>query len=276
MPELGFSDTAEPTPQGDGVVYMFVGADSGIERSDSDVQAETPDGQARADAIVLVRLSPAGTASAVSIPRDMLSLDGSWEPMSLKLLDGPESLMRGVCDTIGVTVDRYVSIDGAGFVDAIDALGGVDVDVDHPVRDTAAELSIERAGRQTIDGTTALALVRSRHPEQLIDGRWKGVSEADGAKQRSAWAATLLDGVRTSISEAGPATLVRTVWSSSDALSLGGGFHPGELQRLSQASLKVSELPTNKIGDGRAILADESSRGALTLAGFNTECVVPH
>lgn len=62
--------------------------------------------------------------------------------------------------------------DLAGFADVVDAVGGVEVDVPEPVRDRAAGLEILRPGRQTVDGLTALALVRSRHPEHLVDGVW--------------------------------------------------------------------------------------------------------
>lgn len=257
------------------IVYLFVGTDTGIERAASDVQNRTPDDQARADAIVLVRLGADGTASAVSVPRDVLSTDGTFEPLALALLDGPTSLIASVCSTTGVAVDRYVSIDGSGFVDAIDALGGVEVDIDAPIRDEAANLSIDAAGRQSIDGSTALGLVRSRHAEQFIDGSWQIASEVDGARQRTQWSGRLLNGVRSALSEANPAILVHTVWASSDKLSIGGGLHPSEWRRLALADLDIQELPSHKVGEGRALSLDASSDSALTDAGFRIGCALP-
>lgn len=257
------------------IVYLFVGADTGIQRAANDVQNRTPSDQARADAIVLVRLGADGTASAVSIPRDVMSTDGTFEPLALSLLDGPTSLIASVCSTTGVAVDRYVSIDGSGFVDAIDALGGVEVELDAPVRDQAAELSIGEAGRQRISGATALALVRSRHAEELIGGKWRSVSEADGARQRTQWSGRLLGGVRYALSNASPATLWHTVWTSSANLSVGGGMHPDEWHRLARADLDITELPARQAGDGRALTLDATSNAALVEAGFSTGCALP-
>ncbi|WP_200329387.1 LCP family protein [Leucobacter sp. L43] len=271
MPQLDSEHQAQRKSSGD-TVYLFVGADSGIERAATDIQRDTPDGQARADALVLVRLGADGTASAVSLPRDLLSTDGYFGSIALALLDGPDVLMESVCSTTGVAVDRYVSIDGSGFVDAIDALRGIEVDIEYPLRDPAAELSIDTAGTQRVDGATALGLVRSRHGEQFVDGAWVSVSESEGARQRALWSARVLDGVRSALSDADVASLTRAVWSGSASLSLGGGLHPFELGRLARAELDIRELPAEKIGDGRALQMNEQSASVLTDAGFRTDC----
>lgn len=273
MPQLDAEDEPQRANSGD-AVYLFVGADSGIERAPTDVQSSTPEGQARADALVLVRLGDDGTASAVSLPRDLLSTNGSFGSIALALLDGPEVLMQSVCSTTGVAVDRYVSIDGAGFVDAIDALGGIEVDIEYPLRDAAAELTVDTAGTQQVDGATALGLVRSRHAEQFVDGAWVAVSEDAGARQRALWSARVLDGVRSALSDADAASLASAVWSSSASLSLGGGLHPFELGRLARAELDIRELPAEKIGDGRALKMTEQSTSTLLEAGFRTDCAL--
>ena len=82
---------------------------------------------------------------------------------------------------LGVRVDRYASVDFAGFVGLVDELGGVEVDVDCPIMDcfwdwaTPSEAATlvgagpsctpleVPAGRVRMDGRTALAFVRSRH-----------------------------------------------------------------------------------------------------------------
>ncbi|MGW9020110.1 LCP family protein [Leucobacter chromiiresistens] len=270
MPELGSSQQADA----DGTVYLFVGADSGIERAESDVQRSTPEGQARADALVLVRLASNGDASAMSIPRDLVATGDAIGPIALSLLEGPEALMQSVCSATGVAVDRYVSIDAPGFVEAIDALGGIEVDVELPVRDPAAELGIDRAGPQRVDGATALGLVRSRHPEQLVDGAWVRVSDDAGAQQRALWSARVLDGVRVALADAHPGALAGAVWASSGSLSIGGGLHPFELARLARADLDVHELPGEKLGGGRALVLGDAGRAALADAGFRTDCAL--
>lgn len=273
MPQLAGEHQAQ-REESDGTVYLFVGADSGIERAPTDVQSSTPEGQARADAIVLVRLGDDGTASAMSIPRDLLSTTGYFGPLALSLLEGPEVLMESVCATTGVAVDRYVSVDGSGFVQAIDALGGIEVRIEHPLRDPAAELNIDAVGTQRIDGATALGLVRSRHAEQLIDGAWVRVSDEEGARQRALWSARVLDSVRGALSSANPFSLASAVWSGSESLSVGGGVHPGELTRLARTKLDIGELPTEKLGEGRAVRIGDPGRSALIEAGFRTDCTL--
>ena len=58
------------------------------------------------------------------------------------------------------------TVDLAGFAAVVDAAGGLDVDVPPPVRDTDTGLRIDEAGAHHVDGATALAMVRSRHPEE--------------------------------------------------------------------------------------------------------------
>ena len=273
MPELSSAHQAEQAGS-HGTVYLFVGADSGIERAPTDVQSSTPEGQGRADALVLVRLGPDGTATAVSVPRDLTATGDYFGPLALALLEGPDVLVQSVCATTGVAVDRYVSIDAPGFIGAIDALGGIEVNIEHPLRDPAAELSIDTAGPQRVDGATALGLVRSRHAEELIDGAWVRVSDDTGARQRALWSARVLDGVRAALSDANAGALLGAVWTGSESLSIGGGLHPLELVRLARADLDIFELPTEKIGDARALKMGETARSALADAGFRTDCTL--
>jgi LCP family protein required for cell wall assembly len=80
-------------------------------------------------------------------------------------------LRQTLREQLGVRVDRYASIDFAGFVGLIDELGGIDVEVECPLVDcfwlAGPSQPCERvsipAGRVHMDGATALAFVRSRH-----------------------------------------------------------------------------------------------------------------
>jgi len=59
----------------------------------------------------------------------------------------------------------------------IDALGGVDVCVDNPVRDWRAQLDLP-AGCSHVGGDQALAWMRTRHTEEFVDGEWRPVAGA--------------------------------------------------------------------------------------------------
>lgn len=255
-------------------VYLFVGADAGIARDPSDVQfTEDADAPARADVLLLVRLGASGEASAVSVPRDVVAT-GIGRPirLALTLLDGPQLLVDGVCGGLGVEVDRVVVIDGRGFAELVDAVGGIEVDIPAPLRDPAAGLRLDEAGLQRLDGAAALALVRSRHAETLVDGAWAAQDEAGGAVDRAAWSGLVLDRVRAAIGDAAPWTLVRAAWAASSGVSIGGGLHPAELLRLAGAEVVPSVLPTRTIGDGLPRVPGDDGEAALREAGFDTGC----
>ncbi|MEO7119048.1 MAG: LCP family protein [Candidatus Limnocylindrales bacterium] len=95
----------------------------------------------------------------------------------IRLADGADDPYRAIRVTIGnvlgLSLDGIVKVNLGGFVKAIDALGGIDVNVPPPgVTDTAyrdennvrEDIHI-RAGVQHMDGHTALMFVRSRHQD---------------------------------------------------------------------------------------------------------------
>src|SRR5690625_1259285 len=128
-----------------GVVYLLVGTDAGIERHETELQYSPPgEEDPRADIIFLFRLGEDGQATMVPVPRDVLAPREEGAPirLALHLLQGPQQLADAVCGALGVGVDRYVSIDAAGFVDAVDALGGIEADNPYPVRDWRAKLDL--------------------------------------------------------------------------------------------------------------------------------------
>lgn len=127
-----------------------------------------------ADVLMLVRLDPgAGALTVLSLPRDlMVDAPGGGGPVVVSRVDGGE--LVGVIESqIGVPVDHVVQVDIDGFRSLIDQVGGVDIRVDAPLRDTASGLHVEAAGCVSLDGEDALALVRSRRLEVLDDsGTW--------------------------------------------------------------------------------------------------------
>lgn len=84
---------------------------------------------------------------------------------------GMPLLRQTLRDQLGIRFDRFVTVDFAGFVGLVDAVGGIDVDVDCPLidcfwnqgTDQPCELLTIDAGRNHMDGATALQFVRSRH-----------------------------------------------------------------------------------------------------------------
>lgn len=83
---------------------------------------------------------------------------------------GPEAAVQTVSQNFGVTLHRYVRIDFEGFVRIVDAMGGMDIDVPHPLIDYEypthdyGTMIVEfQAGPQHLTGEQALAYARIRH-----------------------------------------------------------------------------------------------------------------
>ncbi|NWF29353.1 LCP family protein [Streptomyces sp. PKU-EA00015] len=154
---------------------LVLGSDSRA-GSNSGLAGGNPGG-ARSDTALMIHI-PEGRSSAVavSIPRDTLvtrpeclESDGSTLPSrqrvmfnSVYSLAGPACVVKTVEKMSGVRMDHYLEIDFAGFKDLVDAIGGVTVEVDEPIRDTSSGLDIG-AGSHRLDGTESLAFVRTRH-----------------------------------------------------------------------------------------------------------------
>jgi polyisoprenyl-teichoic acid--peptidoglycan teichoic acid transferase len=144
-----------------------------------DERPESEEEGSRTDTIMLVRVVPeSGDVKLLSVPRDLL----------VKVAPGVEDRINaaynfgGIDQTItafeeysGVTVDHYAIVDFEGFKDVINAMGGVEVDVQDEI---PPKFEIED-GLQTLNGKQALYyaryrgtpngdLDRIRHQQQLV------------------------------------------------------------------------------------------------------------
>ncbi|MCC7370949.1 MAG: LCP family protein [Chloroflexi bacterium] len=111
----------------------------------------------------------------ISIPRDLwVSIPGYGEERinAAYPLGGAVTAERAVGDVLGVPVGRSLAIGLQGVRDVVDAAGGVEIDVPQPIHDAAYPtddygimvLDIP-AGRQWMDGETALRYARTRHQD---------------------------------------------------------------------------------------------------------------
>lgn len=81
---------------------------------------------------------------------------------------GPEIAMQTASDLLGIPVQYYVYTDFQGFIKLIDAIGGVNIDVEKDLYYVSAadnhEYDIDlKKGLQLLDGEKALMYVRFRH-----------------------------------------------------------------------------------------------------------------
>jgi LCP family protein required for cell wall assembly len=128
----------------------------------------------RSDLMMLTRLDFQDHAAyLLSIPRDTwVRLPGSRRFTKINAahaIGGPRYSARAVAALVGVRPPYMLSLSFHGFVQAIDALGGVDLDVDRDMDydDNWGELHVHlRKGFQHLDGHQALGFVRFRHADR--------------------------------------------------------------------------------------------------------------
>lgn len=134
------------------------------------------------DTLMVVSLKPSTQQVAMlSIPRDLAVNLGplyGYRKINSALALGRESdsanpdklLISTVSDVIAQPINYVVRLDFAGFEEAIDKLGGIDVTVDqafsdstYPTEDYGVKTVHFATGKQHMDGATALIFARSRH-----------------------------------------------------------------------------------------------------------------
>ncbi|MFI0404832.1 LCP family protein [Actinomadura sp. 3N508] len=138
--------------------------------------ARRDDHPPRSDTLVVMHV-PAGRKDirAVSVPRDSLvdipacrDAGGKTVPARRGLINtafgtGGAACARATVESLTrIRIDQTVVIDFGGFRSMVDALGGVEITLRRPVADPKAGLDL-RAGKQRLNGTQALAYVRSRY-----------------------------------------------------------------------------------------------------------------
>jgi LCP family protein required for cell wall assembly len=258
----------------DGQTWVLVGLDSRDDLPAGATQAEFGSTEdvpgSRADVIVVVHRTAAGT-HAFSVPRDVVvRTDRRPGRLALTWRRSPEATVAGLCQ-LGIPTDHLVSVDLAGFASVVDAAGGLDVDVPEPVRDPAAGLLLPQGGQQHVDGATALALVRSRHPEHLVEGQWTAAPiDPDG---RASAAGTVLSALTSAArgSLVRPWRLQQLAWAASGAVSLDPGTSVPDLASLAGTDVGgIPVLPVSEPLNGTlARRATEETAQAVAAAGLS-------
>lgn len=178
----GQNDTAAlPTPppeQSSGRMTILL---MGIDQRPDETGAGGDPG--RTDSLMLVSLDfDDHLASMVSIPRDGFvvipghgneRINAAYTYGELERRgDGPRLAERTVEQLFGIHVDRYALVDIHSMEQVIDSLGGIWIDNPYRLRDTEYPTDDYRtitidipAGRQLMDGVTAVEYARTRHPD---------------------------------------------------------------------------------------------------------------
>ncbi|WP_160147099.1 LCP family protein [Thermomonospora echinospora] len=127
------------------------------------------------DTTILMHISPGGDrAIGISFPRDSMvqipeckKKDGTRVPAQFGQLNwaysfaGPACTWNLIESITDIRIDHYAEIDMSGFIEVVDALGGVEICVPKAINDPKADLVL-RKGRQTVMGKQAVGYVRTR------------------------------------------------------------------------------------------------------------------
>jgi LCP family protein required for cell wall assembly len=272
--------TPRPTPAGEAFTALLVGLDARTDAHGDPLppalldalHAGPDEGQLHTDTIILLRVpaNPGGRALAVSIPRDSFvpiaggrgthkinsayrrGMQAAEEALRAQGIDGAEldrrareagrsTLVRTVEDLTGVEIDRFAEIGMAGFVELTEALGGVPVCLNAPVRDSYSGLDLP-AGRHLVSGPGALAFVRQRHG--LADG------DLDRIARQQAFAAGVTQRVLAAGTLADPTRLRRLVDIATRYVVLDSGWDLdqaiAQMRRLSGEAFTFHTIPTGR------------------------------
>jgi LCP family protein required for cell wall assembly len=240
-----------------GKTFLLVGSDSraGLTKAEQRRLGTGNTGGQRTDTIMIVYLPPGGKPALISVPRDSyvdIPKHGKNKINAAYAFGGPELLVQTVEQNTGLRMDGYMEIGFGGFVNIIDALGGIRMCLPNAINDHDSHIDLPK-GCQTLSGTEALGYVRMRKADPLGDlGRVQRQREMLAAvADKAASPATVLNPVR----------YWKFNMATAEAIKLGRDTSFPEALWLAYAMKRISG------GDGLTLTVPVSSTGAPTPVG---------
>src|SRR3989339_1116008 len=141
---------------------------------------EGHDGPYLTDTMMIASFKPSTKEAAIfSLPRDMIvplsqndyrKINSIYSIGQSQNGQGGELVKEVLSRTFGIPIHYYAAIDFQGFVEMIDEVGGIEVEVENsfvdyqfPTADDKYQEVSFKSGQQEMDGLTALRFARSRH-----------------------------------------------------------------------------------------------------------------
>ncbi len=156
-------------PLKDNISILFVGID------DSEAREQGSD-HSRSDALMLATLNNKDkSVKLLSIPRDSyvyIPYVGHEDKIThAHAFGGTQATIDTVENLLNVPVDYYYRLNFDAFIEIVDALGGIKVNVPyalHELDENDKRTVNLKPGKQLLDGREALALARTRHQDSDI------------------------------------------------------------------------------------------------------------
>jgi LCP family protein required for cell wall assembly len=263
-------------PPGQPFTLLFVGSDSRSFVNDNNATqvnafGTTADaGGQRSDVTMVARFVPATkTVTVLSIPRDLwVNIPGNDNGISgmnrinAAFDGGPDLLIETIEQDLGIPINHYVAVGFPGFSGMVNALGGITMDFPTEVKDQYTGLDVTTTGCQSVNGTVALQLVRSRHLYYMDQyGYWQydGQSDFSRIQRQDNFFRSVLAKVNT-LSLANPLAINSFVSAAVGNLTIDDTLSEGDILHLAQqfrglapSHLITETLPTTGyVTDGGA------------------------
>ncbi len=244
-------DQAELPDEPEDVRYVLVAGldDRSVLTPEERVELSTGNVEgARTEAIALVRLDPdRDQLDVLRFPRDLLvtRCDGSRGRINAAYdigeraeTGGIDCLVETITSWTGLPIHHVVEVDFRGFVDLVDAVDGVTVELDEPLQDDKANLDVP-AGQVELDGPTALAFVRARGMD----------SDLGRIERQQQLVAAALDQIVSRRTLSDPSRLTALVRASQRHLTFDDGMSPRRLLQFGQlaAGFDADDMVTRTV-----------------------------
>jgi polyisoprenyl-teichoic acid--peptidoglycan teichoic acid transferase len=162
-------ESKRPNPKSENISILFIGVDDSKTRKFKD--------STRADALILATFnSKDKSVKMVSIPRDSYVYIPSEDKYDKITHSHAYGGVKGTVETVenlfDIRIDYYVKMNFYAFIDVVDALGGIEVEVPYDIKEKDSEdrkTIVLKEGLQTLDGEEALALARTRKKDNDIE-----------------------------------------------------------------------------------------------------------
>lgn len=215
----------------------------------------------------------------LSIPRDFhveVAKDVNWYARINSIYSsgenkekgtGLEALKESVERLTGQKIQYYAMVDFKAFVEIIDEVGGVDINVENSFTDYMYPLGVGyttvsfKAGPQTMDGETALIYSRSRHAQQNNEG-----TDFARAKRQQKVIIALKEKLLNSESFSNPKTVMNII------SSITGNIKVSEFTiKDIEAGYELAKEYDSKDGQVFSFVLDPSAGGGLIVDRKNLE-----
>lgn len=263
----GDVDPSELKGEGDGRINVLLIGIGGQEHQAGDL----------ADSIQLLSIDPVqNSATMVNLPRDLyLPIPGfgsdkinAAHAFGEQYTDegGPKLLKQTISEALGIAIHYHARVDFGGFKEAVNTVGGVDVNVEEAIYDYSyPDANLEgydsftiEPGLHHMDGETALKYTRSRY----------STSDFDRSRRQQAVLAALKDKALSVGTLTNPAKISSLISSAGSHFQTDIQFD--EIKRFVELAKKIDTSAVRKIN-----LNNETDNYLASAARAGASALVP-